>query len=1727
MPAKLLLPSPVTTSIPARSVGSSLVRRRPQCPDGRGAGSWLLTLLLLLTLSGVVTTARAQTAPPPPPECSQDEKFANTWYFGYKAGLDFNQATDSIKPTVLTNGRMTAPAGAGVMSDGTGAPLFYSNGDTIWNADGSIMTNGTGLGGNRLTTDGPLPIRMPGSPPPSTPAAATRYLLFTQDAQGGPKGLSYSEIVIPAGGGPGTVVAATKNTPLTQGTTEKMTGVFHKNGCDIWIIVHGWGDARTGTANRGDAFLAYRVRPATGGGPPNVDAPIISAVGSLHAPSVSPMGYRGQMKVTPDGQQLALARYSAVAGDTTSSVELFSFDSETGIVSNPMIIDSKEGGYYGVEFSPGRSRLYATVLGAAPRLPQLLQFDISNIGMGGGMVGREVIPLNQTAPVNLGSLQAAPDGKIYVARENQPALGFIPYPDSLGKAIAYSDDSLKLDGRLSGLGLVNFNQSSLLRAGFSGQSTACLEFTFQAPPIEFNNKTYLWTFGDGTTSTLENPVHTFPAPGNYVVTLRITTDCFCRQATSLVPVPGAPTPGTIAADQTVCAGSAPAPLTSAAPAGAGTGQYSYQWQQSPDNTAWTDIGGATNETYAPGVLTATTYFRRLVTSGFCAPRTPTASVKITVLPALTPGSIAADQTVCAGSPVAPLTSTAAPTGGSGTFAYQWESSPDNATWTALPGATGDTFSPGPLTSTTYFRRRVSSGPCEALSNPLTITVVPPLAAGSIAADQSLCAGATPAPLTSAAPAAGGAGATVYQWESSPDNVTWTAISGATNETYAPGPLTATTYFRRRANSGTACAPAVSNVVTIRVAPVLVAGSIAADQTLCFGATPAPLTSAGDASGGAGPVAYQWESSVDNTSWTALPGATAPTYAPGPLTATTYFRRQATVGACGPVVSNVITLTVLPDLLAGTIAADQDICAGITPAPLTSASAATGGTGTIDYQWESSLDNATWAAIGGATGPAYAPGPLTATTYFRRRATSGTCGPALSNVVTITVTPALVAGSIAADQTLCFGATPAALTSPAGASGGTGTFAYQWESSVDNVTWTAIPGATGATYAPGPLAATTYFRRRVSSGPCASVASNVVIITVTPALTAGSIAADQTLCAGTTPAPLTNTTAATGGTGSIAYQWESSLDNSTWTAIGGATGVTFAPGPLTATTYFRRRATSGPCGPVVSNVVTITVTPALAAGTIGADQTVCPGAAPAPLTSPTGASGGTGTFAYQWESSADNTIWAAIPGATGATYAPGPLAATTYFRRRVSSGPCGPLFSNVVTLTILPPLTAGSIGADQDICAGTSPAPLTSTGAAGGGTGTFAYQWESSLDNTTWATIGGANGATYAPGPLSATTYFRRRVTSGTGTCATGISKVVTVRVQPLVTPTVTLATPPTQCPGTPLTFTAVVTNAGPAPTFQWFVNNVAVASGPTFTSSTLVTGDQVRVAVTPTAGLCSTGPATASVTVTRTPTPAPTLTIAVQPSGPVCLGEPLTFSVASITEPGPVPAYQWQVNGTDVAGATGPVFTSTSLREGQTVTLRLRTTNVCGQAVTAVSNGVAVRIQPPVSISAGPDKQILAGTSVLLEGTADGTYPVTWTPTVGLDFSGNDPLRPRASPTVTTTYTLSAGTGGCAASDEVTVTVLPPIRIPNAFTPNGDGRDDTWQIEFIEQFPDNTVNVFNRWGNKVFSAENYGRANEWRGDINGQPAPVGTYYYVVVTKGPLGRSYSGSITILY
>ncbi|HEX8656620.1 MAG TPA: gliding motility-associated C-terminal domain-containing protein, partial [Hymenobacter sp.] len=667
-------------------------------------------------------------------------------------------------------------------------------------------------------------------------------------------------------------------------------------------------------------------------------------------------------------------------------------------------------------------------------------------------------------------------------------------------------------------------------------------------------------------------------------------------------------------------------------------------------------------------------------------------------------------------------------------------------------------------------------------------------------------------------------------------------------------------------------------------------------------------------------------------------------------------------------------------------------------------------------------------------------------------------------------------------------------------------------------------------------------------------------------------------------------------------------------------ATYAPGPLTQTTYFRRQDSSGSCGTAYTNVVTLTPAPAVVPGAIATSQSVCAGSPPAALTSVSDGSGGTGTYAYQWESSVDNTTWTAITGATSTGFTPGPLTVTTHFRRRVSSGvgTCATASTDKVTITVLPSITAGSIGTNQTLCANTTPALLTNTAGAGGGVGTYAYQWESSADNAAWAAISGATAATYAPGPLTQTTYFRRQVTSGTGACATAVSNVVALIVTPTQVAGVTLSAPAPQCAGSPVTLTPVPTNAGPAPTFRWFVNNVLVAATPVFTSATLANNDQVRVEMTPTPGACSSGVPTATVTITVTPAEVATVAIrALSPggvacagtvlsfdidkvtgagsapqyqwllngtavpgstgatfssatlrdndrlrlqmtssascvspavvtsnellirvrtdvlptftivsTGPVCTGSSASFSIASSSGLGTAPTYQWRVDGTDVPGAQSATFSSATLREGQLVTLAIRTlSTVCGQPVAVVSNAVQVVVIATVDVEAGPDKEIAEGESVVLEGTANGAYPIEWSPAQGLSFVGGNQLRPVASPTATTVYTLRANVNGCQDESRVTVKVGPALGIPDAFSPNGDGINDTWEIDRIGKFPGNTVRVYNRWGSQIFSTTDYGRANEWNGTSQGRAMPVGTYYYVITLGN--GKSFSGPLTVVY
>lgn len=113
-------------------------------------------------------------------------------------------------------------------------------------------------------------------------------------------------------------------------------------------------------------------------------------------------------------------------------------------------------------------------------------------------------------------------------------------------------------------------------------------------------------------------------------------------------------------------------------------------------------------------------------------------------------------------------------------------------------------------------------------------------------------------------------------------------------------------------------------------------------------------------------------------------------------------------------------------------------------------------------------------------------------------------------------------------------------------------------------------------------------------------------------------------------------------------------------------------------------------------------------------------------------------------------------------------------------------------------------------------------------------------------------------------------------------------------------------------------------------------------------------------------------------------------------------------------------------------------------------------------------------------------------------------------------------------YTVTVIDGNNCRSSEMLVTLtdvdVACLRIPNVFTPNDDGVNDIWEIVNIEMFPAAEVNVFNRWGQLLFTSKGY--TEPWDGRYRGHFVPAGTYLYVIDLFND-DEPYKGVVTIIY
>jgi len=175
------------------------------------------------------------------------------------------------------------------------------------------------------------------------------------------------------------------------------------------------------------------------------------------------------------------------------------------------------------------------------------------------------------------------------------------------------------------------------------------------------------------------------------------------------------------------------------------------------------------------------------------------------------------------------------------------------------------------------------------------------------------------------------------------------------------------------------------------------------------------------------------------------------------------------------------------------------------------------------------------------------------------------------------------------------------------------------------------------------------------------------------------------------------------------------------------------------------------------------------------------------------------------------------------------------------------------------------------------------------------------------------------------------------------------------------------------------------------------------------------------------------------------------------------------------------------------------------------------------STSEQVNVIPVPTVSVDSSFTVLQGSQVIIDAKASGNgLSYKWTPSLGLDH--DDVLKPAASPANDTRYTLTVtGIDGCSTTVTVDVNVLKDLIIPNTFTPNGDGVNDTWNIQYIDEYPHCTVDIFDRYGQKVYTSIGY--PTPWDGRYKGANLPTGTYYYIINPKS--GRKQvSGYVAII-
>jgi gliding motility-associated-like protein len=168
------------------------------------------------------------------------------------------------------------------------------------------------------------------------------------------------------------------------------------------------------------------------------------------------------------------------------------------------------------------------------------------------------------------------------------------------------------------------------------------------------------------------------------------------------------------------------------------------------------------------------------------------------------------------------------------------------------------------------------------------------------------------------------------------------------------------------------------------------------------------------------------------------------------------------------------------------------------------------------------------------------------------------------------------------------------------------------------------------------------------------------------------------------------------------------------------------------------------------------------------------------------------------------------------------------------------------------------------------------------------------------------------------------------------------------------------------------------------------------------------------------------------------------------------------------------------------------------------------------------------SVNAGRDTTIKQGQTITLHGQAPGDSSVWWAPQTGSFFNQNTLNPDFSSQTVGTDSILLIANfpHGCVLYGHVVIKITPSTELffYNSFSPNGDGANDSFIIGNIDLYPNNTLEIYNRYGQKVLTKTPY--QNDWNGSYLGAELPCGTYFYILDTHDDKAGKYKGEVNII-